>query len=122
MNWEDIALEALDRLTKLVQTTAPELWRIARTQVYAEVAARGVGVLVAAAISIILFYFANYLRKQSKDAHPIDREGYEAGRWILTVIGIVAGLSAMMLVSDIAKMLINPDYYAIQIIIDLVVK
>ncbi len=129
--------QIISRLIDLVQQTAPQLWQIARQQVYAQtITAKlwlGVGLLaLIGIISINLLVFRAYRK------HNVPRKAeYSDGRkyfssdhyWDednkIPIIGFSIGISAMLFVMCLVNLnnaiiyTLSPDYYAIQVLLQL---
>lgn len=122
MDWQD----ALYEIMEIVKSTAPHLWRIARRQVYAEVAQRGIWTLVIIASSVGLWKLRIMAYKLDKEAKEEAEEtcswygdGWKTTAWVCTVLSSVCIIIAFSVLAGMVMRLINPDYYAIQILLDL---
>ena len=113
----------ISELIALVQQTAPELWRIAMRQVMTKVISDAVLLVVFALIVIGGLITIKKVRawRRSDDFDKYD-EG-DASEIILS-IAIVGAISATIGFLVTAFILIgyvvNPEYYAIQVLLDLV--
>ena len=123
MNWKD----AIGQLMVLVQETAPALWQIARRQVWSQVAVNALWAVVMLAAAVGLTVFA--VKAHRRSMHDMKHTSYSTDPldwsiWAYTS-AIFAGIFALVLLiflSDITVRLINPDYYAVKALMDLLPK
>ena len=106
MEWETL----LQDLIALVSNTAPLLWAIALKQVYVKAAQGMIAVIGFVAGSI-------YLWKQA-----VTFTGkYDSGdRQVLKLLSIVCVVGVFVGTAIIAGYLINPEFYAIELLVDYV--
>ncbi len=104
---EQFITKALQDLIDVIKQIAPELWRIAIRQVYAEAARDGIIAILALAIGIVSLVVWLRIYKE-------DREGYTLLLWVPIIVGFL--IFSMNIVA-VAMSLINPEYYAMQLII-----
>lgn len=132
----------LQELIDLVKTASPKLWEIAVRQVYANVASDLmwlfflIPIMILTSIWMKKFYKkCKNLEKEKEECNSItdvwdrkDRRKEIDNRLsdtnllfgITCAIEILLGLVMIIIFSNIIPKLINPEYYAIQILIDLV--
>ncbi|MFA5152734.1 MAG: hypothetical protein WC554_09260 [Clostridia bacterium] len=101
----------IQQLVDLVQKTAPELWRIALLQVKGDVIETLVWALVSLAVGIGLFILSKYL---FKSWYKEFRDNDSPGAIMCIVFGVVAALVFVGVLVGAIKMIVNPEYYAIQ--------
>jgi len=126
MNWE----EAIAELIGLVKSAAPALWEVARRQAYANAAQKGIALLMMISAIGLLVRGARKAElaytKAVKEHDGVPRwkwirtEEDNGGYWFLMFCAVLTGVFATLLAGDLVAQLINPDYYAIKVIIDLV--
>ena len=110
MEWKDL----LGELVALVQATAPELWRIARTQVLANIVSLTAWGLFTLCGTVGAGLLTRYgFRKENQ---------YDRAEVLVPSIafGVVFLSITVALVAGIVSRLINPDYYAIAVLMNLV--
>jgi len=124
----DLGTKAASSLSDKIQEIAPQAWEIAIKQAYAN----AIGdVICSFLITVSLFVFMFLLRKYWPPAKRDTREYPYAhnGEWysrlvfssIIPCVGIVASLIVFVVNFTYAiKVFINPEYYAIKIIFDLI--
>jgi len=123
--------DILNRLISIVQDAAPALWAIARRQVLASIAGNAIWILFLVIATGVLawatrFYYGRYTKwrewKQREHHRQIvydDDDGI--GGMTFAILGAVFTTFLMfVLVTGMVKYLINPDYYAIQVLLNLV--
>lgn len=107
--------ELLLELAEFVQQAAPEVWRIVRQQVIADIATRCVWFILCIAGSIAIGKGANGVYKWSKDDDDWDE------LWqILAFAACAAAGGAVLILNSIIVRLVNPDYYALKLLVELV--
>ena len=109
----DKILQELDNLIAFVKEASPILWQILCKQVYVEAAQDLLGAIVFSTISVILLRWAARIRSK-KDI--IDWEFCCVGCYIFSMLS--GGIAFIAFVSAISR-IINPEYYAIHIGLDL---
>lgn len=111
----------LQELIEMIKSTAPEVWRIGMKQVEVSLAHSILGIVITLAVVIILFRFASTLVKnqgglikwfESDNSSAVAPLLLFALAMLFTVIVIVN-------VYEILQYLINPEYAAIEFLIDL---
>lgn len=106
--------ELLDRLIGIVQETAPYVWAIARRQVVSKIVASAIWATALLFTALLLAHLAKRCnKKRAKDTYG------DWGMWMAySIVGVVlAMIAALGLTTDIVKWLINPDYYAIKLLL-----
>jgi uncharacterized membrane protein YhaH (DUF805 family) len=126
--------ETLDRLIDIVQSTAPELFRIAKQQVMAEIVMNIVSLVIALALIITaVILVVTRIRKYSKpvEKHHYDSNDvyYEKQEWtdtdsviavVSTMAGVVASIIFLAVLSNTIIIAMAPEYRAIQILVNLI--
>ena len=111
--------ELLRKLIEIVTNTAPELWRIANKQVVSNLIELTMWCLVTlggtiASIKGSIWAFRKHRESNSyADMHDITGV-------LLVASAIGCGITFFALVGAIAKTAVNPEYYAIQVLMNLV--
>ena len=108
--------EVIRELIQLVENIAPELWRIGLQQVYAVIWTQ----VFIAFMCVLLVIVSIYGIRKGENMH---RSGYEMGEVIMTFgyIFMVISLFAFgHIMTQIIPRVINPEYYAILEIMNLV--
>lgn len=113
MKMEDIVMRLID----LVEKTSPALWQIAMRQVQAQVVAYGIWAMVFVAIVLVLIWAMIQCRKL---AHETNDEVYEAGEVGAVIVALGFSLGFFANAINIAMRLVNPAYYAILTLTQLV--
>ncbi len=111
MDWTQV----LSQLIEMVKTTAPDLWRIANTQVQAQIYCNQFwGIFLAVVSTIILvIVLALYFKRDTMNDNII---------WVVILsifLAITTLLSAVCFVT-LRMMAMSPEYYAIQQIMQLI--
>ena len=110
--------ELINELIALVKNTAPELWRIAKRQVTYQVAISAIWFVISLVITVGGFRLvAKGNKALEEDSYTDDHIlPYTIAGVLFTIAIIAFPISMDMLLSR----LINPEYYAIQVLMDLV--
>ena len=121
--------QALLELIELAKTAAPELWGIAMRQVYARI-----GVMVfftvlaivgASFVSKVYFQYKEkteqYVKQEKEKLKYVlsDEDKYENELFVTSSIFVMCVIAVITLVSIIILNLINPQFYAIKILMGL---
>lgn len=101
--------KALLELIELAKSAAPELWKIAMHQVYARVAV--FVFLLVVSVGMIVFVFKLYPKYRM--------ERNEDGEFLCYVFGTVGSVGVVLFPITLILYLMNPQYYAIQILLGL---
>ena len=114
MEWKDV----IGELIRLVQATAPELWCIANRQVSAQVVEMCVWVVVLFGATGGSAWLARLCHKNGV-SDPGIGEWFmgEATAW---TFALVALFIAIGLTTGVLKRCLNPDYYTIAVLMNLV--
>lgn len=128
VNWADVADKALEtgasavaELSELVKGVAPEVWEIAIRQVYADAIGDFVGCLLP---PIVIFLFTFLFREKITSCES--GFSYENKGCVIIPVVIANVIAALLTVmsffnfSVLVKTLINPSYYAIKLIADMI--
>lgn len=113
MEWTEVVEELID----IVQQTAPELWRIANLQVKGNIIR---GCLWTVVSFIIMFLSTMIIRHGYKMKEKSKYSMYEttlAAGFILLTVTLVA---IPFILDTVIAYSINPEYYAIKVLIDFV--
>ena len=114
---KDEMSKLIQQLVELVKQTAPELWRIAVLQVKANGVTMGIWSLISLGIGIPCLFVAIKEFKRPLENHIDDH----MKAWLLLIFaGIMPIGIGLGLLTSVTQMMINPEYYAIQVLIQLV--
>lgn len=118
MEWKDFLYE----LVEMVKNTAPALWQIAYRQVMIEAFQMGVWSFFVLTVSIGLNCgrTALWAKAKSGDLDRYDRESHMGAGWAAAFMSAFFLVLFTGLLVGIVSRLINPDYYAIAILIGMV--
>jgi len=115
----------IQKLIDLVQTTAPKLWEIAVRQVYAQ----NIIDTIVSVLFLIFLLFSLYFCLHVKEEYPDEeKKGYlyldsELIFWIWVwgiLLDIISTTIIIYNICAVASRLYNPNYYAIEILMNLV--
>jgi len=107
----------IQQLVELVKQTAPELWRIANLQVEANIIGTRAWAISVSVIAGVLFLIALFaVIHEIKEYGDLDT----FGGWLSFVCSLMFGAVVVGLFVSITKMQINTEYYAIQVLMQLV--
>ncbi len=109
----------LTELMEVVQETAPAVWGITLRQVYVEAIQHLVKTIVFGGIGFYLYRSAKYLRKKHEE------QPHEMFDFLGGMVFLLAGLCGVGSVLDFVFALsrvINPRFYAIQLLADMAGK
>ena len=115
---DEFVVKTLSDLVEFIKGASPALWAIARQQVLVDM----VSCLLWLAISIgavcACVTWFKWARKKAveEDISRTARENYWFATWVAIVIGGIFTLIALLLLSTSIRMKINPDYYAIRVL------
>lgn len=108
--------EILNKLINIVMETAPELWEIAYNQVHVKLY-QYIFVSAVCIVPVVLFFV--FLKRLKKDKY----DSYENSTLVPVIIsGIIGGMSLLVLLYNIVitiGMIVNPDYYAINVLLNM---
>ena len=111
---EDILLRLID----IVQETAPALWAIARRQVAANIAEVAIWFVFCAIAAIALAFVTRHgVREYRKNDY---NSSWELGAVFSGIGSVGCALVAFGLSTSLVKYLINPEFYAIKVLMDLI--
>lgn len=111
--------QIISELINFVKEASPELWRIAVRQSFVSAAQQGlacVGLLVAAIYSIIM----NRRMLRNKDEDRYHSTDYYAGAVVFGVLAFIFLFFFIMILGEVVGYVLNPEYYAIKSLTDLV--
>lgn len=126
METEEVAKKVLDTLagfassiSQTLKEVAPEVWRIMIRQQYAEAASDILTVVICSVAAIFIYKEAKKAWTKSENAPYDSDDGWQ----ILSVVCYCATLILFIMAAfeaiSAAKMLINPEYYAIKELMNL---
>ena len=106
--------ELLQQLINFIREASPVVWGTLIKQVYVEVGQALIWTVVLVISTVLLIKCGNYCRHKYND---VDEEGYLFGQLISYAFAILASLYSVTLITSAVSQLINPRYYAIQMIV-----
>ena len=108
--------ELIYELIKLVKTLSPELWRIGLGQVRAKIISHiATDIIVIVLVVIVFVIFLQYATKQTEE---IDATVTKIIAW--SIIIVFGGGALLDILAVVLPMIVNPEFYAIKIIMSLV--
>ena len=110
MNWEDILWE----LVQMIESAAPKAWEIAIKQVqvmYWQSLVFGI-LFTASGLFITIFSIIKHIENSQNHNYY--------GEWLFGLFGLVILTPGFILISEAIGYSINPEYYAIKALTDLV--
>ena len=125
--------QALLELIELAKTAAPELWGIAMRQVYARIGVMVFFTVLAIVLAIVGASFVSkvyfqykekteqYVKQEKEKLKYVlsDEDKYENELFVTSSIFVMCVIAVITLVSIIILNLINPQFYAIKILMGL---
>ena len=125
--------QALLELIELAKTAAPELWGIAMRQVYARIGVMVFFTVLAIVLAIVGASFVSkvyfqykekteqYVKQEEEKLKYVlsDEDKYENELFVTSSIFVMCVIAVITLVSIIILNLINPQFYAIKILMGL---
>ncbi len=115
----DLVEKTLVEVIDFVKMTSPELWRIALQQAWAETLSTTYKLLVWLMIDVLCVLATRIYSNKVKNGEM----NHDDDGWLLLLIGTVSFFStivAALLINDLIYLIINPEWYAIQNLIELV--
>jgi len=123
--------DVLIKLVEFVETASPVIWEAAQRQVYANivVGAMWAVVMIVSVVGLVwasvkayrkIREIAAYNKEHGDHYNSPNADPYEAAMIIGTITAIVLAVLMVVNITAIAKMAINPTYYAIQNIMGMV--
>lgn len=121
----DALIYGVTALKESIVDIAPDLWRIMIRQQYANVVRDFIWVII---LAITVICVGKYVSQKFKE-HDSNRKNYrcewDVGEAILTVFGVAAIIVSLIVMcvslTEGISILINPEYYAIKEMINLVI-
>jgi len=111
--------ELIVRLIDLVENTAPELWRIGLRQVLAVSIQSAIGIVFSVIIAYVCIRIAIWGKKNMPDDYAEDEMWQVFAMVFGLVVGVVAIVIAITTMINLISYVINPEYYAIQYLLNL---
>lgn len=111
MEWKDILWE----LVQMIESSAPKAWEIAIRQVYVYTVKSFGGGIVLMLFTVLGTILIEKLNKNAEES------GFYSGEWrILYIVIAMTLIFGVCLIFDGIGYLINPEYYAIKALTDLI--
>lgn len=114
----------IQQLIDLVKQTAPALWAIARRQVLVESIEWAIGFVFFIGLCVLLLIWWEHINvwKRSEDFGGYsDEESFSTQKWIIIAMSVMLTfVNVLVILPEVYGRLINPDYYAIHVLINLV--
>lgn len=104
----------LQKLIEFVETASPFLWETLYRQVYVEVFQYLLWVLLMLALIFASYKLFRYSEMRKKEDEYSD---WEIGVWISVVFMVGLPIISLSILSEMISRLINPNFYAIQLIL-----
>lgn len=107
--------QAFLKLIEMIEKASPAVWEIVNKQVYVDATESFLWALILGGIAITLFKFIPFFKKKEIE------DSYEMWdialifSWVIAPISLLVSLVFLM---DALKMLYNPQFYAIQYLIN----
>ena len=107
--------EVLSKLVEFIESASPVIWETARRQVVVDLVQSVVWLVICAVIA----YFSctkwiPHLWRKHKE-HKFD--GYDIAAVLLTIGAVIAALAAVGLLTHVVGVAVNPNYYAIRLLL-----
>ena len=115
----DALILGVGKITEVISSIAPEAWRIMIRQQYVEVGAMVFGFIVCLVYLFIAHKKIPKVKKNSDDA-PYSDDGWTFLLILMWIIVVIAILVIIPLGTNLILHLINPEYYALQALMQLV--
>jgi len=118
--------EALLKLIKAIETAAPEVWRAAMMQVKAQIVSHAMIIIVELVVLLLLvqgFRSAGEYAEGKRDCYGNLSDASAAATVVQLVIGALAvgvGISMIALTQELIHLVMAPEWFAIQQLLDLV--
>ena len=118
---DEFVVKTLSDLVEFIKGASPALWAIARQQVLTNTISCLLWLAVSIGVVCACVTWFKWARKKGVEEglHSTDLENYWFCTWFAAVAGSVFALIALLLLSTVIRMKINPDYYAIQVLSNL---
>jgi ABC-type multidrug transport system permease subunit len=113
----------LEQLVKMLSEVAPKIWEIAVQQVYAQIIQTFVFLVVFTTIMFIVAYFINWIHRPENNLEETEtkRESLRIDGQLYVFSLFLIWLSTFcVVIIKIVPKLMNPDWYAIEILRGLV--
>lgn len=113
----------LQQLIDLVKQTAPQLWAIALKQVYANVARDVILAAVLVVVAYLCYVSVKRAASLETDEESIFWSDSDFCGFVITIGSIAFLVCCVVIVANLVSVvqsLVNPEYYAIQILMGLV--
>ena len=112
---EDLLIESLQELIEAVKFASPELWRIAMQQVQVKIW-RTILAIVVALLGVIGFSWAS-VKVWKMFGDDITAAPVLVFSWVFLIVSFVV---VIRLLTDLIQYTLNPEYTAIQVLLELV--
>ena len=113
MDWIDL----IGQLIEMVESAAPALWEIAQRQVMADTVEGAFWMLFLSILAVVCYRLAQRWLVSMEDCPHSDEGFYEAGIVAGSLISLMCSIIVPLIVSGVIKRLVNPDYYALKLLI-----
>lgn len=109
--------EILQQLISLVQETAPAVWAIARRQVMSNTIISVIWTILSLLSSVALARLTKYChKKEQEDKYS----NWAIVKPFAALFAAVAFFAVFLLLTDVVRYLVNPDYYSIKVLTNLI--
>ena len=111
--------EILRKLVEFIENASPVIWAAASRQVAVNAIRTILAAIVFLVATLVLARLAAYCNKRYHEDER-ESEDWNVGRWTSITLGLVFFVIFLILAIGVIGPLVNPDYYAIQVLINLV--
>ena len=113
--------DLLDRLFEIGGAVASNGWRIAMRQVYVEMVTNAVWFFVVLGVVVVLAIATKKVAKEYQQDRE-NRRDYPDSEWKLVVLGVGLSIAIVLpfLLNAVVVRLINPEWYAVRLLLDIV--
>lgn len=101
-------------LIVLIKDGSPVIWALLMRQVYVEVASHLIWAAIMGVSCFVSLRVGSYCRKRGEDDYASD---WEMGTVIAYILAAIAGIVSPVLINGAIMRLINPEFYAIQFVL-----
>jgi len=111
----------ITKLVEFVENISPAIWEAAQRQVGVEIFRHLLWAAAILVVGLLLFYDGfQYLSGQLETCERYDRSDWQLLKALLIVAACLVGMIVLGTLTHAIALIMNPDYYAIKNIIDLV--
>jgi len=118
--------EALLKLIKAIETAAPEVWRAAMLRANAQIVSCAMTLAVEVIVLLVLIKSVQKASKYAEETRDYDGSLSEVGaaatvvQFVFGILAVAVGLSMLILTQELIHLVMAPEWFAIQQLLDLV--